>query len=130
MPHHLSIINAGEFIRSDPHGTIDIHETRRVLTSLAGALVQRGVDKAVLDLRKLRIEPQLSYTQLYELARTFQEAGFGTRHRLALLVAPNKYDKAEFFAICASGRGWNCFAFDSFEEALDWLSETTELPAP
>ena len=129
MPHELSIVHAGEFIRCGTQGTTDFAESRRVLSSLATAIVRRGIDKAILDLRKAQAEPPLTYTQLYELARAFQEAGFGRRHRLALLVSPAKYDKAEFFAICASGRGWNCFAFDSFEEALDWLSDTTELPA-
>lgn len=129
MPHELSIIKAGEFIRCGAQGTVDFDESRRVLTALASAIVKRGLHKAILDLRKAQAEPPLTYTQLYELASSFQEAGFGARHRLALLVAPNKYDKAEFFALCASGRGWNCFAFDSFEEAFDWLSDTTELPA-
>jgi hypothetical protein len=86
------------------------------------------VDKAILDIRKAYAEPPLTYTQLYELARAFQESGFGPKHRLAVLIDPNRYDKAEFFAICASSRGWNCFAFDNFEEIFEWLSDTTELP--
>jgi hypothetical protein len=129
MPHELSIIKAGEFIRCGARGTPDFAESRRILSSLACAIVQRGIDKAVLDLRNASAEPPLTYTQLYELARAFQEAGFGRRQRLALLVAPNKYDKAEFFAICASGRGWNCFPFDTFEDAFEWLSDSVELPA-
>ena len=130
MPYDMCIVRAGEFIRCGPHGAIDLPETRRILASLAAALVGRGVGKAILDLRIASIDPPLTYTQLYELARTFQQAGFGPKHRLALLVPPNKYDKAEFFATCASSPAWNCYAFDSFEEALDWLTDSIELPTP
>ena len=128
MPFQLSIVRAGEFIRAGSNGRLDLDETRRILLSLADALVRRGVDRAILDLRKNTIEPPLTYTQLYDLARTFQLAGFGPKHKLALLVQPNKYDKAQFFAICVSGRGWNCHPFDQFEDALEWLSETIDLP--
>ena len=128
MPYNLSIVRAGEFIRCGSQGTLDFEESRRILLSLADAIVRRGAEKAVLDVRKSRVEPQLTFTQLYELARTFQQSGFGPKHRLALLIDSNRYDRAEFFAHCASGPSWNCYAFDSFEEALEWLVDTEELP--
>lgn len=130
MPYQLCIVRAGEFIKCGPRSTLDFPETKRVLTALADAQARRGVDRAILDLRKATVDPPLSYTQLYELARAFQQAGFGQKQRLALLVPPNKYDKAEFFAICASSPTWNCYPFDTFEEAMEWLTETIELPTP
>jgi hypothetical protein len=123
MPHELHVIKAGEFMRSGPTGTLDFETSRENLKALARALVTRGIDKAILDVRKTQMNPPASYTQLYHLARAFQEAGFSPRHRLAVLISPDRYDKAEFFAICASGRGWNTYAFDSFEEAFDWLTD-------
>jgi hypothetical protein len=123
MSHEMHIIKAGEFLRSGPTGVLDLDASRRVLKSLAETLVSRGVEKALLDVRKMEIHPPPTYTELYHLARAFQDAGFGPHHRLAVLVAPNRFDKAEFFALCASGRGWNAFAFDSFEDAFDWLTE-------
>src|SRR3954453_6913765 len=75
MPHELSIISAGEFLRCGSHGATDFAASRKVLMSLAQALVRRGVDKAILDIRKAYAEPPLTYTQLYELARAFQESG-------------------------------------------------------
>ena len=123
MPHELHVIKAGDFIRSGPEGALDLEASMDVLRSLASALVSRDVDKAILDVRKMRIEPPVSYTQLYQLARAFQEAGFGPRHRVAVVVSPDRYDKAEFFAMCAAGRGWNAYAFDDFEDAFEWLTE-------
>jgi hypothetical protein len=129
MPHELHIIKAGDFIRSGPQGELDFETSREILRSLAQALVTRGVDKAILDVRKTHMNPPPSYTQLYHLARAFQEAGYGPKHRLAVLVSPNRYDKAEFFALCASGRGWNTYAFDNFEEAFDWLTDEQPVEA-
>ena len=127
MPFHLSVVRAGEFVRCGTHGSIHLGESRRILLSLADALFRRGVDKAILDLRNNTIDPPLTYAQLYELASTFRVAGFGARQRLALIVPPDRYSKAQFFAICASEGRWNCLPFCTFEEALDWLAEVVEL---
>ena len=131
MPYQLHIIKAGDFIRSRGEGSIDFETSRRVLRSLAEALLARGIDKAILDLRKVYGDPPATYGQLYQLARTFVEAGFGPGQRLAVLISPERYDKAEFFAVCASGRGWTAWAFDDFEAAIDWLTEEVPIdPAP
>jgi hypothetical protein len=122
MPHALHVIHAGEFIRSDPEGTLDMQQSRRVLFELATALVERGVDRAILDVRRARLNPPATYAQLYELARAFRQACFNDRHRLAVLHPLNRVDKAEFLADCMSGDGWNAAAFDNFEEAFDWLT--------
>ena len=122
MPHELHVIHAGEFIRADPQGTLDMQQSRRILLELATALVERGVDRAILDVRRTRMNPPATYAQLYELARAFRQAGFGERHRLAVLHPLNRVDKAEFFAGCMSGGDWNAAAFDNFEDAFDWLT--------
>ena len=123
MSFELHVIRSGDFVRSGAEGTFDLDASREILRALAGALVARGMGKALLDIRKMRVEPPTTYTQLYHLARSFRDAGFGPAHRLAILVSPDRYDKADFFALCASTRGWNAYAFDDFEEAFDWLSE-------
>ena len=129
MPHELAVIKAGDFIRCGGEGAIDLETSRHVLQSMAEALVARGVEKAILDIRKLRGNPPVTYTELYHLAKAFKEAGFGPSHRLAVVVSPERYDKAEFFAICASNRGWNAWAFDEFEEAFEWLIEAAPIDA-
>ncbi|HZN67533.1 MAG TPA: hypothetical protein VFB66_19750 [Tepidisphaeraceae bacterium] len=123
MPQELHVIKAGDFLRCSGEGGIDFETSRGVLKSFAEALVSRGVQKAVLDIRKIYGNPPATYTQLYHLAKAFREAGFGEAHKLAVLVSPDRHDKAEFFAICASGRGWNAWAFDDFEDAFEWLTE-------
>ena len=53
MPHELHVIKAGDFIRCGGTGKIDFESSREVLRSLAQALITRGIDKAILDIRKL-----------------------------------------------------------------------------
>lgn len=131
MPFQFSLVRALEFIRCGPHGTIDLAESKRILTSLAETIVSRGMNRALLDLRKVSAEPPLTYPQLYELAQAFLQAGFGLgpNHRLAVLVPLSRYEKAQFFAICTSGRSWNCHPCHSYEEAMEWMLETTDLPS-
>ena len=124
MPQELHVIKAGDFLRWGGEGAIDFETSRRVLQTLAETLVGRGIYKAILDIRKVHGEPPATYTQLYHLAKAFQDAGFGPHHRLAIMVSPDRLDKAEFFAICASGRGWNAWPFEAFEEAFDWLTDS------
>jgi hypothetical protein len=126
MPYEVHVIKAGDFIRCGGEGAIDFETSRRALKSFADALVSRGIKKAILDIRKVYGDPPATYTQLYQLAKVFREAGFGPGHRLAVVISPDRYDKAEFFAMCAAGRGWNAWAFDEFEDAFDWLTE--EMP--
>jgi hypothetical protein len=123
MPQELHVIKAGDFLRCGGEGLIDFETSRQALKSFAEALVGRGVEKAILDIRKVYGNPPVTYTQLYQLAKAFREAGFGEAHKLAVLVSPDRQDKAEFFAICASGRGWNAWPFDNFEDAFEWLTE-------
>jgi len=127
MSYALHVVRAGDFVRSGPEGTFDLAQSCSVLEALAEALVARGIHKALLDVRRMRVEPPTTYTQLYNLARCFRDAGFGPKHRLAVLVSPDQHDKADFFALCASSRGWNAYAFDDFEEAFDWLAEETPI---
>ena len=130
MPHELHVIRAGDFIRAGGSGRIDYDKSREVLRSLAAAMVSRKIDKAILDIRKMYGEPPATFAQLYHLATAFKEAGFGPTQRLAVLVSPDRTDKAEFFAICASGRGWNAWAFDEFEHAFDWLTDDVPIEPP
>ena len=130
MPEELHVIKAGDFLHWGGEGTIDFETSRRVLQSMAETLVGRGIHKAILDLRKVYGNPPATYTQLYHLAKAFQDAGFGPQHRLAIMITPDRHDKAEFFAICASGRGWNTWPFDEFEEAFDWLTDRIAVEPP
>jgi len=130
MPYNLQIVKPSDFVRLDAKGQTDVEETRRILKSVAKACVDRGIDRALLDARD--VPPSLTLSDLYSLAVSFREMGFYQDHRLAILHRYTATERAEFFAMCASERGWNVRAFDNYEEAIEWFNEpsTESIPPP
>jgi len=126
----LQIIRAHEFVRLGAHGQFDLPTSKTVLAELAKACLRRGIDQALLDLRAIQPGPKPVFTpeDLKELVGTFREIGFTSRQRLAVLYTTDPHHRTSMFAFIAIMRGWNVQAFDSFENAMLWLSNS-EVPA-
>jgi len=131
MPMELQIIRAHEFIRVGPHGHFDLEASKAVLAELATACWKRAINQALLDLRALHPGPKPVFTpnDLVTLVKTFREIGFTHKQRLAVLHGSDPRHRAWLFAFIATSRGWKVQAFDSFEEAVTWLSGGEEPPA-
>ncbi len=127
----LQIIRAQEFVRLGAHGHFDLKASKAVLAQLAAACWKRGIDQALLDLRELHPGPKpvFSPKDLAALVNTFREVGFTHRQRLAVLYGSDPHHRARLFAFIAKLRGWKVQAFDSFEEAVKWLSEAETMAA-
>jgi hypothetical protein len=124
----LQIIRAQEFIRLGAKGHFDLDASKAVLAQLAAACCKRGINQALLDLRALHPGPKpvFSPNDLVMLVNTFREAGFTHQQRLAVLYGSDPHHRARLFAFIAKLRGWKVQAFDNFEEAVFWLSDTGE----
>ncbi len=127
MPVELQVIQASEFVRLDGDEHLNFEESKRALQSLAQACRKRGLDRALLDLRRLPVpdQPLFTPTQLAALVDTFRAAGFGRQQRLAVLYRSDPHGGARTFAFIGRIRGWQVRAFDDFEAAVEWLSETS-----
>ena len=130
MPMELQIIRASEFIRLGPRGHFDLKASKAVLAQLARACCQRGIRRALLDLRALHPGPRpvFSPNDLVMLVSTFRQAGFTRQQRLAVLYGSDPHHRARLFAFIAKLRGWSVQAFDDYEQAVLWLSHTDEAP--
>ena len=124
----LQIIRAREFIRLGAKGHFDLDASKAVLAQLAGACCKRGINQALLDLRAMHPGPKpvFSPNDLVTLVNTFREAGFTHQQRLAVLYSSDPHHRARLFAFSAKLRGWKVQAFDSFEDAVHWLSSGEE----
>jgi hypothetical protein len=124
----LQIIRAQEFIRLGASGHFDLKASKAVLAQLARACCKRGINQALLDLRALQPGPTpvFSPDDLVTLVNTFREVGFTQKQRLAVLYSSDPHHRARLFAFIAKLRGWKVQAFDSFEEAVTWLSSGEE----
>jgi formylglycine-generating enzyme len=128
MPMELQIIRAHEFVRLGPHGRFDLKRSKAVLAELGRACCKRGIQQALLDLRALHPGPKpiFSPNDLVTLVNTFHEIGFTHKQRLAVLYGSDPHHRARLFAFIAKLRGWSVQAFDSFEQAMLWLSRSEE----
>jgi hypothetical protein len=126
MPMELQIIRAQEFIRNGVQGKVDFATSKEILATLARACRRRGINQALLDLRDVHFGPKpvFSPAELAALVNTFHEMGFTHQQRLAVLYRSDPHRRARLFTFVANMRGWRVQAFDSYELALGWLSET------
>jgi hypothetical protein len=126
----LQIIRAQEFIRLGATGHFDLKASKAVLAQLAAACCKRGINQALLDLRELQPGPKPAFSpdDLVALVNTFHEVGFTHQQRLAVLYSSDPHHRARLFAFIAKMRRWKVQAFDSFEQAVLWLSEVEGTP--
>jgi hypothetical protein len=115
-------------MRLDPHGNLDLVETRQALNALARECIELGVSCALLDIRDLDpTKSRLSMQDIYNLAKTFHETGFRKNHQRAILHRYRSGDRAEFFASLAKQDGWNVEAFETSEDAMAWFGSSEPL---
>ena len=125
MAYNLRVVKTSDFIRYDGRGQTDRVRSRRILERIAKACVDSEMNCALLDVRDLHSHLELK--DLYSLINAFKDMGFRREHRLAILHSYRGTHKADFFAMCASARGWNVRAFDSFEDAMEWFATEQEI---
>jgi hypothetical protein len=70
------------------------------------------------------VEVPLSMPELYFVASALVEVGFPHSVWVAILPRPDRFDRAEFAALCAENRGWNARPVRSYEEAMEWFGRT------
>ena len=125
MPVELHVIQTKDFVCLDANEHLDFEASKKALQTLAQACRKRGVDRAMLDLRLLRIteKPRFTPTELAALLQTFHEAGFDETQRLAVLYRADPHGGARMFAFIGKIRGFKVQAFGNFEDAFRWLSD-------
>jgi len=128
MPVEIQVIRASEFVRVDPDDNLDFGASKKALEVLALACRKRGLDRAVIDLRKWPVlrKPRFTTKELAALVSTFREAGLPRRQRLAVLYRHDVYGGVRTFAFFSRMRGLDVQAFTDFEGAMQWLSEGQE----
>jgi len=121
MPTNVKIIHAKEFIRATPEGRLDLDESKKLLLDLAEAASHLPGIHVILDIRKAQVET--SVTDLWYLANEYCNHRGAFSHKLAVLCAPERFDRTAFFALCAKNRGLYISVFTSYEDAIEWLIE-------
>ena len=119
MPTHIRIIHSQEFIKATPEGQLDLEESKKLLLEIvlaSGPLLDYDI---VLDTRKAQSE--MSANELWYLAAELSKYCKAFSRKAAILCPLERFDHAEFFALCAHNRGFQVSAFTSFGDAMEWL---------
>ena len=64
----------------------------------------------------------MSVFELWYLGKELGNFREAFSHKTAVLCPAEKFNFAEFFALCAQNRGLQVMAFTSFEETIEWLT--------
>jgi hypothetical protein len=128
MPTALHIIRANEFVCLDAEEHVDLEESKKLLLDLVRACHKRGLDHAMLDVRRLPIadKPYLTPEEMAELVGAFSEAGFTKKQRLAILYEKDPHGGVRNFTFFSRMYKMQVQAFQDFESAAYWLSEEEE----
>ena len=128
MDLSLQIIHHAEFLRTTPRGEIDLEASKQLFLRLASINRPPDGHDVLVDMRGTTSRATVAeIIQVVALMLDHREA---FRHKLAILTLPGpRLESARFMALYARNRGLSVEAFDSFEEALLWLSTITEVSA-
>jgi hypothetical protein len=122
VPTDVKIIHSHDFIKATPEGQLDLEATKKLLVDIASASTPFDDYDILLDTRKA--DSDMSATDLWCLAAELHRFRETLSRKTAVLVPPDRFDHAGFFALCAQERGFQVSAFTSLGDAMAWLAGT------
>ncbi len=128
MPLSLHVIHAKEFVKMTPDGELDFDSTRDLLIKVVSIETKASELEILVDFRHARAN--LTTTDIWYLAEALDEKRTLFRRKMALLISKDgNFDNAKFFELCATNRGLDVGAFNSYEDAITWLFPSSEVPS-
>jgi hypothetical protein len=125
MSHNVRVIQARDFVRATPEGVADLKTAENLLAELARHAAGIEDFDVLVDTR--RVSGSLSAAQLWFLSEHLARYHDNFAHKTAILCPAERFDHAQFFALCAENRGFNIMAFDNYEDAMEWLLDSSLL---
>ncbi len=109
-----------------PEGEFDFDSTRDLLIEAVSVDTKASELEILLDFRQARAE--LTTTDIWYLAAELEKHRTAFKEKIAVLISPERnFDNAKFFELCATNRGLDVGAFQSYEEAISWLFPSSEV---
>jgi hypothetical protein len=122
---NVRVIQARDFLHATPEGAADLKAAERLLAELARH--SEGLEDFDVLVDTRRVNGTLSAAQLWFLSEQLARYHGNFARKTAILCPVERFDHAQFFALCAENRGFNIMAFDSYEDAMEWLLESSSL---
>lgn len=124
MPYDIRIIRSQEFVCLDAEGHFDLQGSRKFLADAITACSFGQIGRVLLDVRDATAD--FTTAQVIALANVCREiTAPPDEHKIAILTRKDMaFNRATYIAEIAQSEGWNIAAFQEFEHAFTWLSET------
>jgi hypothetical protein len=120
-------IRVNDFLKVKPSGEFDKEESRKMLMRFGDIISESGGDNILFDFREAYAEVPLTFLDIYEFVAALGQCRKPCRSKIAVLTREGTpFDNARFFELCAGNRGFTAAAFTSFEEAINWFSNSKE----
>ena len=128
MGYSIQVIRSKDFLKVHGQKNPTLQAARRALEEIGAACRERGIDRVLFDARE--VEVPLTVPELYFLTSALVDIGFPRAVWIAILPRPDRFDRAQFAALCAGNRGWTARPVHSFEEGMNWFAEVEVLEPP
>jgi hypothetical protein len=126
MSHHIKIVPANEFVRTNAKGEFDLEETKNLLLTVLSKMKDANIYDVVLDVREAY--SKMTGVEVLKLFTHLHHLGSLSNRKIAIVYRPkDDLDRAKMFEVCAQKRGYQVGAFQDFEEAITWLYPPKEL---
>jgi hypothetical protein len=126
MDLNLRIIHAKDFLNVTPTGEVELNKSKQSLLDLASLNAAPRQYDILIDTRQKT--GYLTLADIAELVEIMVEHRDSFRSKLAVLARPGLgLDHAKFMELYATNRGFQVAAFSEFEDAINWLTSSTEL---
>lgn len=119
MPTDIRLIHPRDFVQATAEGELDFEASKKALIEIASATAHLVDYEILLDTRQAHI--QMSVADLWYLAVELSSLCNDFSRKTAVLCPVERFDDAAFFALCSENRGFRVKAFNSFEDAMNWL---------
>ena len=127
MPLGIKVYQTRDFIRKTAKGTIDLEHSLKVVRELATTTSYFKGHSILLDLRDTEVDDD--HTDALQVAAEFANQFRSFKNKIAVIVpdTAERMAKAEFMRTCMHLEGFQWEFFMAYEDAIDWLSDITEL---
>ena len=128
MPTEIKTYSIKDFIRMKASGTLDYDESVKLIRKLAEAAAYHEGHNILIDLRETKVE-WANLNEILKLTLEFTKLEVGFKNKLASIIPDNerRIAVAAQFKACMDIRGFDYEVFTDYEEAIEWLSETTDI---
>jgi hypothetical protein len=125
----VKIYQVKDFIRKNEAGEIDIHRSREIIHELAAAASFHANHNILIDMRETTIARESSMSDILELALEMARYKSVFKGKIANVIPGDerRLSRAKQFRACLDLQGFRYDIFTSFEDAINWLSDITEL---